>query len=277
MGRLNDVLKHLALDAEVFYAGNLCGIHNFGDDSAYCGHLHLVKSGHLKLQSKDTTLLIDQPALIYLPKATPHQVIPQPGPPLEMVCAEISYNQGVTNPLIQAFPDCISFNLTDTNAIAQTAEWLFVEAFGELCGRQAMINRLCDLFIIQILRHVIDSDIAKVGVLAGLAHQQFSKVLTQIHAAPEKPWHLDEMASIAAMSRSKFAASFKNLIGQSPGEYLLDWRLSVAGTLLKQGKPVSIVAEQVGYESSSALTRVFKKRTGFTPLDWLRQSAYDET
>jgi AraC-like DNA-binding protein len=73
------------------------------------------------------------------------------------------------------------------------------------------------------------------------------------------------------MSRSKFADVFTRTVGQSPGDYLIDWRIIVAKGLLKENKPVAIVANAVGYENGSALARVFRKKLGISPKQWVEQ------
>lgn len=67
------------------------------------------------------------------------------------------------------------------------------------------------------------------------------------------------MAELALMSRSKFSDLFKRIVDQSPGDYVIDWRIIVAKGLLQQSKPVALVANAVGYENSSALARIFRK------------------
>ena len=83
------------------------------------------------------------------------------------------------------------------------------------------------------------------------------------------------MAEIALMSRSKFAEVFKEVIGQTPNDYLLEWRVSVAQSLLLKGKSVSLVANSVGYETASALSRVFRKKLELSPKEWLELQAQD--
>ena len=55
------------------------------------------------------------------------------------------------------------------------------------------------------------------------------------------------------MSRSAFAARFKELLGQAPLEYVTEWRMQKALVLLKQEeKKLVKVALSVGYESDAA-------------------------
>ena len=71
------------------------------------------------------------------------------------------------------------------------------------------------------------------------------------------------------MSRARFALNFRARVGATPLDYLTDWRISVAQTLLRRGKPLKAVAPAVGYTSPVALTRVFTRRLGLSPAAWL--------
>lgn len=59
------------------------------------------------------------------------------------------------------------------------------------------------------------------------------------------------------------------MVGAPPLEYLTDWRVSVAQTLLRRGKPLKAVAPEVGHSSPAALSRVFARRVGASPMDWV--------
>jgi AraC-like DNA-binding protein len=126
-----------------------------------------------------------------------------------------------------------------------------------------------EIFIINMIRSLIHQGELAQGMLSGLMEPHLKKVLQALHNEPEKNWTIETMAEIAAMSRSKFAEIFKRVIGQTPNEYLINWRVGVAQTLLKQGKSVSLVANSVGYETASALARVFRKKCGVSPKEWL--------
>jgi AraC-like DNA-binding protein len=42
--------------------------------------------------------------------------------------------------------------------------------------------------------------------------------------------------------------------------------------LLKRGKPLKVVAPAVGYTNATAFSRVFTKRTGVSPAQWMARS-----
>jgi AraC-like DNA-binding protein len=92
-----------------------------------------------------------------------------------------------------------------------------------------------------------------------------------MHARPAAQWTVRELARDVGLSRSIFAERFTAYVGTPPMEYLARWRVQLASRLLDQGASIVESAEQVGYGSESALTRVFKRHVGITPGEWRRR------
>jgi AraC family transcriptional regulator len=84
---------------------------------------------------------------------------------------------------------------------------------------------------------------------------------------------LQNLATVAGLSRMHFAAQFRTAIGMRPHEFLLKRRIERAEELLKQAE-VSLVdvALTVGFQTQAHFTTVFKRFTGDTPYQW--RSAY---
>jgi AraC-like DNA-binding protein len=84
---------------------------------------------------------------------------------------------------------------------------------------------------------------------------------------------LQDLATVAGLSRMHFAAQFRAAIGMRPHEYLLKRRIEHAEELLKQAE-VSLVdvALTVGFQTQAHFTTVFKRFAGDTPYQW--RSAY---
>lgn len=271
MDQLSMILQRFSMNTQVFFTGNLCGTSSFNSEPNQ-GHLHLLRDGKMTvIDDQGKSLHFNEPTVIFFPKPHAHRIIADEENPPELVCANIIYSEGSATPIADALPALLSFKLSDCEKLKQTAQWLFEEAFHQRCGRLPMIDSLSDIFLIHILRHVLNNNLMQYGLLAGLAHPQLSKVLLAIHDAPERQWGLEEMAEMALMSRSKFAELFKRTVGQSPGDYIIDWRIIVAKSMLQQKKPVALVANAVGYENGSALARIFRKKLGISPKQWLEQ------
>ena len=270
MDNLSEILDRISFSAEVFFSGNLCGIQTLGGTSA--GHLHLLESGKLTiLTNEGHKVVLDKPTVIFFPGPTVHRIISEESENAKLVCATVQFESANRASLINSLPQFVYFEISDHELIGQISTWLFKEAFEDKVGRQGMLDRLSDIFLLQILRYVLDSGAAYHGILSALSHPQLSKVIDAIHKQPEKPWTLEMLADIAAMSRSKFASIFKQTVGQPPNDYITDLRLSLAQNLLRKNRPVSLVANDVGYEHGSALARIFKKKLGVSPKEWVQE------
>jgi len=79
------------------------------------------------------------------------------------------------------------------------------------------------------------------------------------------------MAGIAGMSRSAFAAAFKSSTGTTPAAYLLDWKLSVASSMLRSGRSVKQAALDLGFADAPTLSRAFRRRLGVSSREWLSE------
>ena len=68
------------------------------------------------------------------------------------------------------------------------------------------------------------------------------------------------------MSRSVLAERFAHFVGVPPMQYLAQWRMQLAATLLSAtALGLAEIAERVGYGSEAALSRAFKRQVGVSP------------
>ena len=107
------------------------------------------------------------------------------------------------------------------------------------------------------------------GWLAGLRDEAIGRTLSVLHDRPAQPWSLDDLAKEAGLSRSVLAERFHHFVGTPPMQYLAQWRMQLAASLLS-GTNVTIaqIAERVGYGSEAALSRAFKRLVGVAPSAW---------
>ncbi len=76
---------------------------------------------------------------------------------------------------------------------------------------------------------------------------------------------LGEFANLLAMSERQLQRKLKALTGRTPREYLRNFRLDRARSLLKSGERVGEIAFQVGFTSQAYFASCFKARFGRTP------------
>ncbi|MEO9849957.1 MAG: AraC family transcriptional regulator [Reichenbachiella sp.] len=87
-----------------------------------------------------------------------------------------------------------------------------------------------------------------------------------IHAHFTEPITLDQMAEVAMLSKFHFLRVFKSVFGLSPHQYIKHVRLQKATELIKQNKlPLYLIAQLVGIENGSSLSRMVYQLTGQRP------------
>lgn len=78
-----------------------------------------------------------------------------------------------------------------------------------------------------------------------------------------------DIANRIHMSRSYFNQCFKQMIGESFGNYLRNIRIQKAKEFLEQtNKSIQWIASHTGYEDEKYFSRIFKKETGMNPSDY---------
>ena len=269
MNSLDTLLVHFSLHAGVFYTGNICGRHDFEKDPMR-GHLHVIKQGSVDLIGiTRRNFQITEPTLVFLPRPDHHRLMADSKAGAEVVCGTVFFDSGGGNPITDSLPDVVLIRLTEIKGISERLDLMLDEAFNQDDGKQAALDRLCEIVIIRLLRHCISNGLAAGGTLAGLSDSRISKALQAVHVEPAHPWTLEEMAQTAGMSRARFAVHFKSLTGTTPAHYVASWRLMLAQKLMKKGLGLKHIAIDVGYGSSSALARAFSRNLGLTPMQWL--------
>jgi AraC-like DNA-binding protein len=142
-------------------------------------------------------------------------------------------------------------------------------------GNRAVLARLAETLFVEVLRWQFRyAAQGHGGWLAGLHDPQVGRVLSLLHALPNRPWTVDELAKEAAMSRAALAKRFVELVGQSPIQYLTSWRMHVARDLLQESTlGVGEIAGRVGYDSEAGFNRAFRRLVGSPPATWRQARA----
>lgn len=265
------LLQRFSLSAGVFHVGQICGVLNFAQDATH-GHVHLIKQGPAQLiDASGVVTVVHEPTLIFMPRPDAHRLVTDERQGAEVVCANILFGVGGLNPITTSLPSVLMIKLEELPGAQAWLALVDEEAFSPQPGRQAALDRLCEVLMIRLLRHCLKHGLTQGGTLAGLADPKLSKALNAMHAEPANPWQLHELAEVAGMSRARFAAHFRAVTGHTPADHLAAWRVLVAQDLLRSGRALKHVALDVGYGSVSAFSRVFARKVGCTPSAWVGQ------
>ncbi|MBD2844024.1 helix-turn-helix transcriptional regulator [Paenibacillus sp. IB182496] len=81
---------------------------------------------------------------------------------------------------------------------------------------------------------------------------------------------LETVAAVAGLSPSYFGQLFRRQTGTTPVDFLHDIRLHQATLLLQQGCSVADAAAQTGYGNAFYFSRVFKKKKGLSPSEYMQ-------
>ena len=160
----------------------------------------------------------------------------------------------------------------ETGRLARMTDLIMEECVADRPGREMIVERLLEVMLVECLRwRGIGQDALPPGLLAGMRDPAIAAVLRAMHADVGAGWTVAELARLAGMSRSAFAAKFAETIGCAPMEYFSRWRMTLAQDALSRGgKSLDRLAEEIGYESASAFSTAFRRRVGCSPGGFAR-------
>lgn len=290
MDALTALVNALNLHAKLVYSGGVCGrwLMDHNSDSSVWFHLVSKGQGWVHSPGRQTPLALDSGDLVlFLPHAPRHflsysaehlpcdaadtRLTGWEGGESGFVCGEIE----LATPrslLWQALPAEIVVKKNQAGDIlAKLIELVISEASGQRFGSDSVVERLCDSLFVLVIRHCIEEDLVQEGVFAAMQDRRLATVLGLIHQQPWQPWTIAELCSRAGLSKTVLSEKFAALIGSSPIEYLIAWRLQIAAQRLKEpNMTIEKVAERCGYDSAAAFSKAFKRCFKISPSAFRR-------
>lgn len=83
---------------------------------------------------------------------------------------------------------------------------------------------------------------------------------------------IEDIAAVCGINRSYFGKIFRNSIGRTPQEFLMNYRMIKATELLKlTSLSIADIGSAVGYENQLHFSRAFKTIYGISPREWRNQ------
>ena len=155
--------------------------------------------------------------------------------------------------------------------LSSNAIWLYMAlilglALGLMFWRQNRLNQIQQMKVLKLgpqemaFAHQEDYDFVKSQLDWLEAH--FSN--------PELK--VEDMVAQSGMNREDYTQQLKELIGQSPKEFISDFRLKKAIMYLENtDDTLSEIATKAGFADAVVFTRIFKQKTGLTPSKYREQ------
>jgi len=270
----------------------------------HAARFHLVIQGRCFVQvNDDKSIELTAGDLVLIPKGASHILAHKPmqhAPPLQtllddvgytgegvlavgdgevnaatqMLCGHFTFRDGAEHPLLQALPDYIVVSAEDRSKqrmLDDTLHLITQHVFSEGMGSTASLTRLSEVVFIELLCSGVSLEPQSESILKAFRDPQIGRALDLMHSKLSHQWSVESLASEVAMSRSRFANRFSELMGVGPMSYLSDWRLQKALSLIDDSLlSIKQIAEQTGYQSQSSFTRAFSARFGSSPTEYRR-------
>lgn len=162
-----------------------------------------------------------------------------------------------------------------TSRFGRLVGLLAEECVADHPGKELIVGRMLEVLLVEALRRRdLGGGAVPAGLPTGMRDPALARALAALHADVRANRTVAGLAGIAGMSRSAFTARFTEALGCAPIEYLARWRMALAeDALMRGGKPLDRIADEIGYESARAFAMAFRRRIGVSPGRFARSEA----
>lgn len=134
---------------------------------------------------------------------------------------------------------------------------------------KSLLRRATSLIRIHIERHALGEEASK---RSGLAGWQTRRLRLYIETRLDQPILIEELSSIANLSKAHFSRAFKQAFNTTPHSYIVRRRLEKAESMmLTSDVPLMNIATDCGLSHQAHLCKLFRQKHGVTPAAWRRQ------
>lgn len=191
--------------------------------------------------------------------------------PLVFVCGTVMLDSAGRRVLLDPLGETIISADLEAPIAPQAIEQLLCELNHPRAGSRPIVELLLRLCLLLLLRMQLEKGRYPVWMLGSASSGPLEQVILRLIDMPERGFSIDQLAEMAGMSRSSFLRMFTETMGQSPGDFIRDLRLKQGARLLATTrKPVERIAVEIGYDSRSHFSKLFKSRYGVDPTEYRR-------
>jgi AraC family transcriptional regulator len=133
-------------------------------------------------------------------------------------------------------------------------------------GSDVMYESLSRIFLVKLIQRYGESRSEVLAFSRGFTANHYKRVLDFVANHYAEPITINDMARVAGLSDAHFARLFKEVLGDSPYQFVMDFRVEQAKRMLADhARPMADIAFACGFADQPHFSRVFKKLTGTTP------------
>ena len=133
------------------------------------------------------------------------------------------------------------------------------------------LESLASLLAVHLLKNYLNYELKTPSSERGLSPKKLDLVLQYIEANLDRKITLSKLASIAGVGKFYFCRLFKNSLGFTPYQYVLQQRVAKAKKLLTYSNiPICDVALDCGFSSQSHLAKHFRSMVKASPMNYRR-------
>lgn len=192
------------------------------------------------------------------------------GASTSLICGTIDFDEALAHPVLSAMAPLVAVRDTDgrtARLLHQIITLIADEVDDPRPGAVTIVTRLAEVLVVHALRCHIEALPGDTGGwLGGLKDPIVADALGAIHGAPHRPWTTAELAAVVGSSRSAFHRRFRDIVGETPAEYLTRWRIHLATRILRtEEASVAATARRVGYRTEAAFSNAFVRVMGVRP------------
>lgn len=184
----------------------------------------------------------------------------------ELVCGRLHLESASENLLLRTLPYVILLKLGGVRRYAELVAMIRDELEAGRPGAASVASDLSSALFVMLLRQHLEAEPPATGMLALLSARETGRAAAAMVADPAKAWTLDELASLAAVSRATLVRAFRKLSGMPPQMFLIELRLGLArNRIMHTGDSLAEIAAAAGYQSEAALSRAMYRRYASRP------------
>lgn len=147
-------------------------------------------------------------------------------------------------------------------------EMLYIAQHGEMTPFHLMGHLY--LFLDAMTRSISSMRITRIGKLRDF---YIREALAYVEQNFQNSISVEDIADNCGLNRSYFGKIFKEAVGKTPQEFLLNYRMTKAAELLKLTKlSIGDIGNAVGYDNQLHFSRAFKNIYGVSPREWRNQN-----